>query len=172
MNSRSITYLSHSPQQTERFGAQIGTWLQAGHVISLDGTLGGGKTVIAKGLISGALGIDPNSVTSPAFSLVNEFRNETSPLTIYHMDFYRLESLTTEDFEMFSEYFNDENGVVIAEWGTRFLSDLSRHYLLIELDYLDEGADESRSISFSYQGEDTRYAILLENIQHYVNDNS
>lgn len=172
MSVHSIIYTSRSPKETELFGAKIGEMLRAGHVVGLDGPLGGGKTVIAKGLINGALGVDPNSVTSPAFSLVNEFRSEQSQLTLYHMDFYRLESLTTEDFEMFSEYLDDLKGIVVAEWGNRFLPELAGNYLSIELDYLDDGPDESRSISLRSHGEEGRYAILLENIQQHVNNNS
>ena len=67
MSARSINYTSRSAKETELIGQKIGEFLRAGHVVGLDGPLGGGKTVIAKGLINGALGIDSNSVTSPAF---------------------------------------------------------------------------------------------------------
>ena len=167
-----ITYVSHSPEETELVGERIGSLLRAGTVIALDGPLGGGKTVIAKGLIKGALDIDPNSVTSPAYSLVNEYRDEVHPLTLYHMDFYRLESLTNEDFEMFSEYMDDENGIVLAEWGSRFLSQLCNEYLLIELEYVEDGPEEWRSIRISSHGGSNRYDRLLENVEDNVNNHS
>lgn len=167
-----ITFISWSPEQTELIGERIGSLLSAGMVIGLDGPLGGGKTALAKALIKGVIDLDPDSVTSPAFSLVNEYNAEGHSLTVYHMDFYRLDSLTNEDFEMFSEYLNDENGIVIAEWGSRFLPELSKEYIQIELTYIEEGPDESRLIRINSCGGSDRYNYLLENIQDYVNNHS
>ena len=167
-----IIHESKSSQETELIGERIGSLLSAGAVVALDSSLGGGKTVIAKGIVKGALGLDPNLVTSPAFSLVNEYRVEDRSLTIYHMDFYRLESLTNEDFEMFKEYLDDEKGIVLAEWGSRFLPELCREYLVVELGYLAYGPEDTRSIRLGIYGEGSRYTSVLKGLQDYVDAHS
>lgn len=167
-----ITYISKSSRQTENLGEKIGSLLKKGDVVALDGVLGCGKTVLAKGLISGALGVDPDSVTSPAFSLVNEYRRATSSLVIYHMDFYRLEHLTDEDREMFAEYLDDENGIVVAEWGSRFLPNISSNHLLINLDFIENQPEEYRVINVSSYGKFDVYSTIIEKLQDYVSNNS
>jgi tRNA threonylcarbamoyladenosine biosynthesis protein TsaE len=165
-----IVYQSLSAEETQLLGEKIGTLLFPSAVVALDGPLGAGKTVIAKGLVKGALNLDPNYITSPAFSLVNEYGDNSQPFILYHMDFYRLENLTDEDFQMFSEYLDNKNGVVIAEWGSRFLPELAGEYLKIDLDYGDKGLEEdSRSICVSSYG-GNRYESLVAKIQDYANN--
>ena len=168
-----ITYITQSAEETEQLGVRIGSLLRPGTVISLDGPLGIGKTVIVKGLVKGALDLDPSFlVTSPAFSLVNEYTDEVHTFTVYHMDFYRLDNLTSEDFEMFSEYLDDENGVVLVEWGSRFLPELCSEYLIIELDFAEDGTQDSRLIRISSYGASERYNSLLKKVQNRVNTHS
>lgn len=155
-----------------QIGEYIGSLLQKGDVIALDAHLGGGKTLITKGIVKGALGLDTDNVTSPAFSLVNEYGIAGKGLVIYHMDFYRLDSLSSEDFGMFDEYLNDKNGIVIAEWGSRFINDLCNDYLSIKLEYVKGQPQETRLLSISKFGNDKNYIEMMENIEKYVDTNS
>jgi len=95
----------------------LGSTLAGGDVIALVGHLGAGKTHFTKGLVSG-LGGNPEGVTSPTFSLVNEYRG--SQFSIYHFDFYRME--TTEEVLRigWEEYLDDKGAVVIVEWADKF----------------------------------------------------
>lgn len=98
-------------------GRSVGATLSGGDVIALVGHLGAGKTHFSKGLVNG-LGGDPERVTSPTFSLVNEYR--TSRLTVYHFDFYRIETVGELLRIGWEEYLDDENAVVLVEWADKF----------------------------------------------------
>lgn len=98
------------------FAARWSAELRGGEVLALCGSLGAGKTHFTQGLARG-LGIDPESVTSPTFALVNEYVGGRLPL--YHFDFYRLES----EHELIGvgwEEYLDEPGIVVAEWADKF----------------------------------------------------
>ncbi len=106
-----------SPEETKELGARLGRSLSPGDVIALSGELGTGKTCFAKGVALG-LGVPPSlPVTSPSFSLVNEY--EEGRIKLYHMDAYRLESLGAFLDAGLDNYFY-EGGVAVMEWSDRW----------------------------------------------------
>ena len=107
---------THNPGETFDLGKSIGAQLIGGEIILLDGPLGAGKTVFVKGLAS-ALGVDPEDVTSPSFTLVN---NHPGKLSIFHIDLYRLdEGASAAHAVDLEELLSDESSVVVIEWGAR-----------------------------------------------------
>lgn len=115
-----ITVISESTDQTIELGERIGTLLKGGEIFCLIGPLGSGKTHLVKGIAAGAGGCDPRQVNSPTFVIVNEYHGPDSPLDIYHIDAYRLESIA--QFEMLG--FDDlcyPNSVVLIEWADKVL---------------------------------------------------
>ena len=104
---------SSSPDETMELGSRIGKLLPAGAVVSLEGGLGAGKTLMAKGICAG-LGVK-EEVLSPSFILVEEYRGE---LPVMHFDLYRLE-LVEEVLEIGLLDAMDGGNVVIVEWGDR-----------------------------------------------------
>jgi len=92
----------------------MATGLRAGDVVLLSGNLGAGKTAFVRGLAAG-LGIDPDEVSSPTFTLVHEYRG--GRLTLYHADLYRLEQAATEDLGL--EEMGVTDGVLAIEWPDR-----------------------------------------------------
>ncbi len=109
-------WISESPQETFRRGQQVGTQLKGGEIILLDGPLGAGKTVFVKGLAS-ALGIDPDEVTSPSFTLVNPY---TGRLPLFHIDLYRLdEGASAAHAVDLEEMLSNESAVIVMEWAHR-----------------------------------------------------
>ncbi|MBO4243300.1 MAG: tRNA (adenosine(37)-N6)-threonylcarbamoyltransferase complex ATPase subunit type 1 TsaE [Clostridiales bacterium] len=102
-----------SPEQTEELGRKIGKRLKPGDVLSLDGDLGAGKTVITRGICAG-MGLDPSDVQSPTFTIVNEYEGE---VPLFHFDTYRLSG--EDDFlaSGLDEYFY-RGGVCVIEWGS------------------------------------------------------
>ena len=95
---------------------QVGSKLLGGEVLLLDGPLGAGKTVFVKGLAS-ALGVDPEEVTSPSFTLVNPY---AARLPLFHIDLYRLdEGVAAANAVDLEELLTDERAVVVIEWGDR-----------------------------------------------------
>ena len=79
--------LSHSPEDTEDIGARLAEQLEPGAVVAFTGDLGAGKTAFTRGLARG-LGI-PDRITSPTFTIVNEY---DGPIPLFHFDMYRLNS--------------------------------------------------------------------------------
>ena len=100
-------------------------------VICLDGELGSGKTVFAKGL-GNALGIT-ESITSPTFTIIKEYLDGEMPL--YHMDVYRLDGNT--DGVDIEEYYN-KGGIVVIEWSKMVKSILPEERLEITFKIVDE----------------------------------
>lgn len=125
-----IEIVTTSHQETEELGTKIGKKLKKGDVISLRGSLGAGKTVIAKG-IAKALGIN-EAIVSPTFTLVQEYEGT---LSLYHLDIYRLSG--EDEFEsMGGEEFLYPDGVTLIEWSEKIDSMLPENtiYINIEID--------------------------------------
>ena len=88
--------------------------LKSGDIVLLDGDLGAGKTTFTKG-IAQALRVNPKSVTSPTFVLMNHYAGK---LPLYHFDLYRLEKESEIQSMNFDEFFYGE-GVSLIEWPQR-----------------------------------------------------
>jgi tRNA threonylcarbamoyladenosine biosynthesis protein TsaE len=107
---------THNAEETFNLGKEIGAQLVGGEILPLDGPLGAGKTVFVKGLAS-SLGVDPQEVTSPSFTLVNPY---VGRLRFFHIDFYRLEEGATAAHAVdLEELLSDEHAVVVIEWAER-----------------------------------------------------
>ena len=108
-------FISVNAAETKAVGERLAEKIQTGDVLALVGDLGAGKTQFVKGLAKG-LG-STAVVTSPTFTLVHEYQG--SRLSIYHFDFYRIESLAALRAIGFDEIvFGD--GVSVIEWADRF----------------------------------------------------
>jgi tRNA threonylcarbamoyladenosine biosynthesis protein TsaE len=106
--------ITHSEEETTDAARTLAGTLKSGDVILLSGNLGAGKTAFVRGLASG-LGIDPEDVSSPTFTLVHEYRS--GRLTLYHADLYRLDKVATEDLGL--EEMGVSDGVLAIEWPDR-----------------------------------------------------
>jgi tRNA threonylcarbamoyladenosine biosynthesis protein TsaE len=106
--------VTRSEDETADVARELAAALKAGDVILLSGNLGAGKTAFVRGLASG-LGIDPEAVSSPTFTLVHEYRG--GRLTLYHADLYRLERIATEEIGL--EEMGVADGVLAIEWPDR-----------------------------------------------------
>ena len=106
-----MEYITNSPEETEALGAALGRVLTPGSVIAYRGDLGAGKTAFTRGLARG-LGY-PDMVTSPTYTIVNEYLGGRLPL--FHFDMYRLRS--AEDlWDIGWEDYLDRGGVCAVEW--------------------------------------------------------
>jgi tRNA threonylcarbamoyladenosine biosynthesis protein TsaE len=108
------TTRSNSEAETQAMAEQLAGGLKPGAVLLLSGELGAGKTAFVRGLAAG-LGIDPEEVSSPTFTLVHEYRG--GRLTLYHADLYRLDKTTTDDLGL--EERGVASGVLAIEWPDR-----------------------------------------------------
>ena len=133
-----------SPEETEAVGVALGRAVDGGELIGLIGELGTGKTCFVRGLARG-LGIDPERVHSPSFTLVNEYGGGRVDLT--HVDLYRLERPL--DDELFFRDVLYGEGVAAVEWFDRLLPAAGDEALLIHFRWL---GGERRSLEISAHG--------------------
>jgi len=151
LDSHSIKFISRGADYTRRVGMRLGVLLGKRDIVCLDGHLGSGKTTFVQGVAAGWGSAD--SVTSPTFVLVNEYRRPDGT-RLYHLDAYRLESgREAEDLDIDSML---ETGVLIIEWAGRIRDILPSEYLWISLRYTDVN---QRDLVFSARG--TRYDVML-----------
>ena len=110
------TVVSQNQGETFDLGVRLGAQLTGGEIILLNGSLGAGKTLMVKGIAS-AVGLDPEEVTSPSFTLVNPHQGR---LLLYHIDLYRLDAGAGAAHAVdLDELLTDEKAVVIIEWAER-----------------------------------------------------
>ena len=106
-----MEFITHSPEETEALGFGLGQRLSAGDIIAYRGDLGAGKTAFTRGLAKG-LGCT-EQVTSPTYTIVNEYLSGRLPL--FHFDMYRLAS--SEDLWGIGwDDYLDRGGVCAVEW--------------------------------------------------------
>ena len=101
--------------------------------------MGAGKTTFIRALVQ-ALGVDAEEANSPSFSLINEYRSDTTAELIYHFDLYRLESLD-EALEIGVEDYFDSGAVCLIEWPERVADILPDDAVRVDI---SEDADGSR----------------------------
>ena len=106
-----MQYFTNSAEETERLGQRLGETLRGGEVVAYLGELGAGKTAFTRGLARG-LGISMR-VTSPTYTIVNEYTGGRLPL--FHFDMYRLGS-EEELFDIGWEDYLARGGVCAVEW--------------------------------------------------------
>ena len=123
--------VSNSPQETYDLGRLIAKNLKNGDVAALSGTLGSGKTSLVKGIANG-LGIEEN-ITSPTYTIINEYKKNDSAFPLYHIDVYRLSG--DKDFEDIGgvEILNSE-GISLVEWSERIPKSLPNNAISISIE--------------------------------------
>jgi tRNA threonylcarbamoyladenosine biosynthesis protein TsaE len=131
-----------SPAETEALGERLGAIVPAGTVIAYTGDLGARKTAFTRGLARG-LGIKER-VTSPTFTIVNEYEGGRLPL--FHFDLYRLGS-SEELWDIGWEEYLDRGGVCAVEWSERCEDALEEPIVRVDLRRGD--GDEDRVLTIT-----------------------
>ncbi|MEP6916236.1 MAG: tRNA (adenosine(37)-N6)-threonylcarbamoyltransferase complex ATPase subunit type 1 TsaE [Acidobacteriota bacterium] len=106
--------LTASEEETTQAGERLAADLRPGDVVLLDGDLGAGKTAFVRGLARG-LGADGEDVSSPTFTLVQEYRGR---VRLHHVDLYRLEPREIADLGL--DELTSGDGIVAIEWSERW----------------------------------------------------
>ncbi|HDZ91306.1 MAG: tRNA (adenosine(37)-N6)-threonylcarbamoyltransferase complex ATPase subunit type 1 TsaE [Deltaproteobacteria bacterium] len=159
MKGESFTCRTSSGEETLGLGTRLGALLDQGDFVALMGDLGSGKTWFTKGLALG-LGVSPETViTSPSFSLMNEYRGRC---TLFHVDVYRLEDLSDFLDAGLDEYLY-VGGVVVLEWADRWPEILPHRNIRVEFRILDQW---SREITLS--GAHPRALTILKQLKREV----
>ena len=134
-----MQYITNSPEETEAIGAALGNIVKPGTVIAYRGDLGAGKTAFTRGLARG-LGCR-EIVTSPTYTIVNEYLGGRMPL--FHFDMYRLRS-SDDLFDIGWEDYLDRGGVCAVEWSEN----------------VDDAMEDALYITIEKLGEDSRRITL------------
>ena len=134
LEGKSAILCTSSPEETIQLGQFIGEVLRPGSVIGLCGELGTGKTHLIKGLAKGLAVDDRYYVTSPSFTIINEYPGRT-PLN--HFDLYRLEEMDQMQELGYEEYFYSE-GITAIEWAEKVLPLLPENRLMVEITHLSK----------------------------------
>ena len=135
LDDKTLDFLSSSETQTERLGVRLGELLQPMDIVCLSGELGAGKTVFARGMGRG-WGAAPR-VTSPTFTLVNEYPRLRDGLVLYHLDCYRLDTLA-DAVTVGLEDMLAARSVMMIEWPERIETMLPADRLSITLRHINE----------------------------------
>jgi tRNA threonylcarbamoyladenosine biosynthesis protein TsaE len=145
-----------STSETIRIGKRLGKLLLPGDVVALVGELGTGKTQFIKGIAAGVEVGNPTYVSSPSFTLINEYRGKTS---FYHIDLFRLKTEKEAEELGLEEYLGSE-GITAIEWADRIPSLLPKEILWIKILYTGK---QTRAIEILGKGK--RYEDIINEVQ-------
>lgn len=155
LDDQTYVFVSTSVEQTERLGLRLGMLLEAQDLVCLSGDLGAGKTAMARGIGRGWGTAVP--ITSPTFTLVNEYPRTSDGRILYHVDAYRLESeasaITTGIEDLL-----DMDAPMMIEWPSQIDMLLPKERLSVTLTHYSE---TRRSIEYRAIG-DRATALLKE----------
>ena len=124
---------TRSEAETIDAGIRLGQSIHGGAIVLLHGDLGAGKTAFVRGLAAG-LGLDPDEVTSPTFTIVQEYRG---PVTLQHVDLYRLSPAEVADLGL--DDLADARTVVAIEWADRLPRPLPPPVVGVWIETIPEG---------------------------------
>jgi len=147
MVSKKINIKTHSTDETRQLGQKIGTLIKQPLIIALIGDLGSGKTAFVQGLAKGLEVPDGYYITSPTFTLINEYPGR---LSLVHVDLYRLESIDDlEDLGLDELLYGQ--AVIAIEWAEKLTGRQPREQLLVTMEIID---DECRKLTLDATGHD------------------
>ena len=127
-----MEFITHSPEETEKIGEALAKSLQPGTILAYRGDLGAGKTAFTRGLARG-LGCK-ETVTSPTYTIVNEYLGGRLPL--FHFDMYRLTS-SDDLWDIGWEDYLDREGVCAVEWSEN-VQDAMENAITVTIEKLGE----------------------------------
>ena len=127
-----MEFITNSPAETEKVGEALGNVLQPGTVLAYRGDLGAGKTAFTRGLARGLGAAEP--VTSPTYTIVNEYLSGRMPL--FHFDMYRLKS-SDDLFDIGWDDYLDRGGVCAVEWSEN-VADVMEDAILVTIEKTGE----------------------------------
>lgn len=123
-------------EATRKAGFEVAQTVQSGEIVGLIGDLGAGKTTFMQGFVE-YFGIARDQVSSPTYSLVNEYRGQKN---IYHLDLYRLENLEDLESVGYWDYF-DYGGIVCVEWINKIPESWHKNGQVIVMIHKEDGRE-------------------------------
>ena len=144
MSDTHIQITTHSVTETQKLGHTLGSRLEPAFVIALNGELGSGKTAFVQGLAKGLDVSDKYYITSPTFTLINEYPGRHR---LFHVDLYRIEYISELEDIGLDEVLH-QDAVIAIEWADKLSGDTLSDHLSLQFKLTGE---ESRQIDiFAY----------------------
>lgn len=131
--------ITHSEKETENFAFELSQTVKFGTVLTLNGDLGAGKTVFARGFARG-LGVT-EAVSSPTYTIAQEYALPNGK-RLYHLDLYRISSPEAGLAFGVDEFFNDPKAIALVEWPERIGEVISEDAVKINIRYLNDSERE------------------------------
>jgi tRNA threonylcarbamoyladenosine biosynthesis protein TsaE len=148
MFGKKIDTTTHSVVETRQLGQKIGRLIKQPVIIALVGDLGSGKTAFVQGLASGLDVPVEYYITSPTFTLINEYPGR---LPLFHADLYRLETVQDLEDIGLDELLYDQ-GVLAVEWADKLVDNLSGDYLVLQFEIIDDDHRKINLIAYGHNG--------------------
>lgn len=133
------TFTTHSAEETTALGRKIAAELKPGFIVLLRGDLGAGKTTMVKGIAEYFNAAKAEAVTSPTFTLIQEYRGPE--VMLYHIDLYRIDTQRELDTLALDDLM-EPNTILLIEWGEKFARFAKERDVEIAIEHL--GGDERR----------------------------
>ena len=137
----------------------MGKYLMAGDIVALIGDLGTGKTQLAKGLARGVGVPEEYCITSPTYTIVNEYQGR---IPLYHLDLYRLEGNSDLGNLGYEEYF-EGRGVTVIEWAEKITHLLPENRMEIRISHLEDDVRGLEIIGFG-----DHYGKIVDEVVHFL----
>jgi len=137
----------------------LGKYLMAGDIVALIGDLGTGKTQLAKGLARGVGVPEEYCITSPTYTIVNEYQGR---IPLYHLDLYRLEGNSDLGNLGYEEYF-EGRGVTVIEWAEKITHLLPENRMEIRISHLEDDVRGLEIIGFG-----DHYGKIVDEVVHFL----
>src|SRR5215831_11361349 len=132
-------FSTHSAEETTELGRQLAADFTPGSIVLLRGDLGAGKTTLVKGIAEGFQAAVADSVTSPTFTLIHEYRGPE--VTLYHIDLYRIDTPRELDTLALDDLM-DPASILLIEWGEKFERFVRERDVEIAIEH--KGGDDRR----------------------------
>ena len=148
MFDKKIDITTNSADKTRQLGQEIGKLINQPLIIALIGDLGSGKTAFVQGLANGLDVPVEYYITSPTFTLINEYPGR---LPLFHVDLYRLETVWDLEDIGLDELLYDQ-GVLAIEWADKLGDNLSGDYLVLQFNIIDDDCRKIELIAYGHRG--------------------
>jgi len=139
-----------SPEQTLKLGQKLGRLAASATIFALTGDLGSGKTTLTQGIAQGLNVPDGYYITSPSYTLVNQYPGR---LPLFHIDLYRIEIAEALDdiglYEILAE-----DGIIVIEWADKLDAGILTEYIAVDMKFADEDVRDIRLSAYGLKAED------------------
>ena len=147
MTSRQFQILTRTADETQKLGQTIGRWIEQPLVIALTGDLGSGKTAFVQGLAEGLEVPDEYYITSPTFTLINEYPGR---FPLFHIDLYRLDGISDlEDIGLDELLYGQ--AVIAIEWAEKMSHNLPAEHLAMTFEITADDYRKIRLLAYGHK---------------------